>query len=110
MVWNDDSRNLSQSPEAETLRGQKQLRISAIEIQVHPNPTTGKVSFSSPNANFLNAEVQFFDLSGRKVLAIKNSVRSSQLEYDLVDLPSGLYIYQLKYSNGDIYTGKVTKE
>ena len=72
MVWNDDSRNISQSPEAETLRGQ--------------------------------------NLSGRKVLAIKNSVRSSQLEYDLVDLPSGLYIYQLKYSNGDIYTGKVTKE
>jgi hypothetical protein len=88
----------------------KQLRISAIEIQVHPNPTTGKVSFSSPNANFLNAEVQFFDLSGRKVLAIKNSVRSSQLEYDLADLPSGLYIYHLKYSNGDIYTGKLTKE
>jgi hypothetical protein len=23
MVWNDDSRNISQSPEAETLRGQK---------------------------------------------------------------------------------------
>jgi hypothetical protein len=96
--------------EMENVNIGKQLRISAIEIQVHPNPTTGKVSFSSPNANFLNAEVQFFDLSGRKVLAIKNSVRSSQLEYDLVDLPSGLYIYQLKYSNGDIYTGKVTKE
>jgi hypothetical protein len=78
--------------EMENVNIGKQLRISAIEIQVHPNPTTGKVSFSSPNANFLNAEVQFFDLSGRKVLAIKNSVRSSQLEYDLVDLPSGLYI------------------
>ncbi|QLH46123.1 MAG: T9SS type A sorting domain-containing protein [Bacteroidota bacterium] len=83
---------------------------SILDIRVHPNPTTGKVYFETVQGNLGDAEVQFFDMSGRTVLAIKSATSANQLNYDLNDLPSGLYIYQLKYSNGDIYTGKVIKE
>ena len=83
---------------------------SILDILVHPNPTTGKVYFETVQGNLGDAEVQFFDMSGRTVQAIKSATSANQLNYDLNDLPSGLYIYQLKYSNGDIYAGKVIKE
>lgn len=68
------------------------------EIQVFPQPNTGKFSATwSDNQGFRLAEV--FTTDGRKVVAM-NISNANRLDFDLEALPSGMYLLQLSGNDG----------
>jgi hypothetical protein len=68
------------------------------EIQVFPQPSTGKFSATwSDNKGFRLAEV--FTTDGRKVIAM-NITNANRLDFDLEALPSGMYLLQLSGIDG----------
>ena len=68
------------------------------EIQVFPQPSTGKFSATwSDNKGFRLAEV--FATDGRKVIAM-NITNANRLDFDLEALPSGVYLLQPSGADG----------
>ncbi len=69
-------------------------------ISVFPNPSSGWL-----NANFENAtsgDLVITDLLGNVIF--KNTISSSQVNLNLIDLPSGSYILSFKNENTSTYT------
>jgi hypothetical protein len=66
------------------------------EIILKPNPTNNYITITC-NLNFKN--VHFYDLMGKMV---KNRVYLEKYEYDVTDLPAGMYIVELVGDNNSI--------
>jgi len=78
-------------------------------LQNYPNPfnPTTKIKYEIPQS--ANASLKVYDVLGNEIVTLINEEKpagSYQIEFDGVDLPSGIYFYQLK-SNSYINTKKM---
>jgi hypothetical protein len=84
--------------------------LQAIDLQVYPNPSTGKFTlegrFKAPSA----WQVAIFDLTGKKVYEQDlGKTNSLQTEIDLSGWASGMYLLRLSNEN-QVFSQRVVKE
>lgn len=82
-----------------------QLTLSQ-EVSVYPNPTTGKVTIASNQADWKIDRVVIYDAVGKVISLMDNNVTS---EVDLSNLVPGLYFIQVEVA-GEKYMERVVKE
>lgn len=75
------------------------------KVAIYPNPTTGKVMVNLNGAEVEQIEVR--DISGRMILNETNI--SQQMEFDLEDVPAGVYFISV-YTTQGVSTQKLVKE
>ncbi|MEL7531693.1 MAG: endo-1,4-beta-xylanase [Bacteroidota bacterium] len=64
------------------------------EVKVYPNPSSGKVSITSPSLQ--QANIQIYDLQGRKVLDFEHQSLPTQLDLGAI---KGVYFIELRDQN-----------
>jgi len=74
------------------------LEQEAAEFSLYPNPNNG--NFEVMYSGDKEANLVIFDITGRQVYQIKNVIASK--EYQVTELESGVYIYQLSDSIGNV--------
>lgn len=78
-----------------TLNINQQQSLNKNEIFGFPNPTKNKISITNNLKNGQVAVLEIFDSNGRKVIE-KNIVgESGEIDLDVSQLSSGIYIYKL---------------
>ncbi|MDW7695248.1 FG-GAP-like repeat-containing protein [Flammeovirgaceae bacterium SG7u.132] len=70
----------------------------SLEMSVYPNPTKGKF-FIDLGKLYKSVQVKAVDMTG-KSWALKNFQHKSQIEMDLADMPSGLYLITIQTERG----------
>ena len=78
-------------------------------INLFPNPTSDKLTISFDNQVNENVHIQLFDVVGRKLMDLSNTILfdNNQYQLSLKAYPSGVYLLKIK-TKEQIYTGKVT--
>lgn len=66
-------------------------------VNVFPNPSTDQITISSANKN-ANVQVKLIDLNG-KILYEKNHHFQSDLNIDITNFPSGMYLVEVSEGN-----------
>ncbi len=79
--------------------GVKEIKDESV-VAVYPNPTTGKIYINVKNGN-RKADVELYNLLGKKVLESKNTV-----ELDLSDFNRGVYLMKI-YDGTNCYTKRI---
>lgn len=77
------------------------------QIEIFPNPTSGRFTFNTGNEKFV--EVKVIDALGETVDA-KMVSANSNMELDLSNFPNGIYFVQIVLENGNRVTKKVVKD
>lgn len=75
------------------------------ELTISPNPTRGKFQISCKTSQFTSVEV--YNILGEKVYSIQ-FLQSSQIIIDFSDMPSGVYILNIK-ADGENYSSRLVK-
>jgi hypothetical protein len=78
-------------------------QVSGQSLTIYPNPASGVVTIA---AGAEIAQVNIFDITGRKILEQKAEGRK-QKEVDVSHLPQGIYLVQAILRDGGQRTGKV---
>jgi hypothetical protein len=79
---------------------------AANNVQVYPNPSNG--IFTLANTQLTNAEYTVLDLNGR---VLKNgALQGTQVNIDLTENPSGIYVLQVTSNGEKLGTTKLIKE
>jgi hypothetical protein len=88
--------------------GMSGLRILDVQkIVAYPNPNEGKFTLLV-NADVANIDV--FDLKGQKIQALwKDNNSKNQIEVELKNIQSGIYLIQGQYKNGVKFVSKFEK-
>lgn len=75
-------------------------------LSAFPNPTTGKFTIEMKNAKSRmgNEVIEIYNMFGEKVF--QSEITNPNYEINL-NLPSGMYFYQMKDKHQTIYTGKI---
>ncbi len=79
-----------------------------ISIVAYPNPTTDKLSLTFDNTDFSNFTIHIIDLSGKHWMQQEINNTARQL-IDVMQLPSGNYILQIRVHQKVIGYKKITK-
>ena len=82
-------------------------KIDQLNYSIFPNPTSGELTFRQYNL-MENYQMLLFDSQGRKVSEY-NFVQSDN-DFNISNLPTGIYVYQLKDSKGRGSSGKIVKK
>jgi Secretion system C-terminal sorting domain/Domain of unknown function (DUF4886) len=85
--------------------------ISDHNLIVYPNPFSSSINIEFKSSISADVEINIFDISGNSVLSRFGKVfENEKLEFHFhgINLPEGIYIYQLKYEN-EIKSGKIIK-
>lgn len=69
-------------------------------VKFYPNPATTNITFEFIKGTPKNHDLQIYDFLGKKVLEIKNPSVINPI--NLNDFNRGVYIFQLRDSNGKI--------
>ena len=69
---------------------------AAGSLSIYPNPATDHILISPSSTFFTVSSLELFDISGRKVAGITESLNG---RLDVRALPSGLYLVKVTYSN-----------
>lgn len=69
-------------------------------VKFYPNPATTSITFEFIKGTAKNYNLQIYDFLGKKVLEIKNPSVTNPV--NLNDFNRGVYIFQLRDSNGKI--------
>ena len=80
------------------------------KIDVFPNPAIDKLNFFIPN-EITASQIELYDIQGRRVLSrqlLDNS--SGNIEIDINDLSSGIYVVSIGLTNGMKINKKVVKK
>ena len=72
-------------------------------IGLYPNPAREQVSFTLEN----DAQVSFFDMTGRKV--IETNVAAGQAQLNVSELVNGVYFVNFRYADGTTAVSKFVK-
>ncbi len=83
--------------------------LHGIDIKIHPNPASGKVSmdYAIDKFNHLNTSLAVYDFTGKKVYETKLVPGNSTISWDVSDWPSGMYLYEVRDSETVISSGKL---
>lgn len=85
--------------------GIKTIENTLETIVIYPNPTSGKTSLEY-NSNDLISEVTVRNYAGQIVSSHKN-IHQNKLELDLSSLAEGIYLTEIKTSQG-VYSRKLS--
>lgn len=77
--------------------------VSAMEVKVYPNPTSGIVAIEAPQMR----QVALFDMFGKKLEAV--DAAGERVQMSLATLPKGVYLVRIMLSDG-VVTRKVTRQ
>ncbi|MCP4441434.1 MAG: T9SS type A sorting domain-containing protein [Aureispira sp.] len=77
-----------------------------IEVKFYPNPFEEEAILEVVGGNYQDLELVVYDITGREVSQYI-STGNQKIQIQRKDLPSGIYIYQLKGDRELISTGKV---
>lgn len=69
-------------------------------VKFYPNPATTNITFEFQKGKESSFNLQIYNFLGKKVLEIKNTAVSNQV--NLSDFDRGVYIFQLRDFNGKI--------
>jgi len=72
-----------------------EIENELLEIDVFPNPTLGMITVNSPVFKSGNTQISVFDMNGKLLLQKNESMRMELVEFDLGNLPNGIYVIQL---------------
>ena len=76
------------------------------QLYVNPNPTNGKVKIAGPDFMTI-CGVEIYDMKGVPVREIGfNPMNEQEMEIDLTDLPSGIYIIRISDQN-NVFLGEI---
>jgi hypothetical protein len=78
------------------------------EINIYPNPTSGKVTLSTGNSQASISSISVFNMVGKEVLSQQSAV-GSEVTVDLSSQPKGLYILLIKVGE-NFYSRKIIVE
>jgi hypothetical protein len=92
----------------EAFTGFNEIRDSQSDIRILPNPATTSLTIQSENPFPPQTTFQLFDLSGRMVLQQELSAKTTRVE--LVDVSSGMYLYNVVEGKGKVKSGKLVIE
>jgi len=81
------------------------IDLSANEISVYPNPTSGIVNFDLSNLNVQRIIIS--DISGKVI--IEKTVTNQHENFDFSDYISGIYLVKLM-TDKDVFTTKIIKK
>ncbi len=73
-------------------------QINHLDFKIFPNPVNKEFTLQCPNTKAKNLEITLYDLTGKKI-KIFISEPKNQLKFNIADLPSGVYILQVKHQN-----------
>jgi len=83
---------------------------SLSEISVHPNPASGAVKVSIEGGNVENGSVVLMSSTGSILCEKRLALDYRTVEFDMVQLPSGIYIVQFTDALGNTEVKKVIKQ
>ncbi|GAB4292682.1 MAG: hypothetical protein Kow0068_17900 [Marinilabiliales bacterium] len=75
------------------------------EVLIYPNPSNGKVFVKFNNINVNYADINIFDMTGRKIFQ-KNNIKSNNVDIDLYRYKSGVYYISINV-NGIVINKKI---
>ena len=78
------------------------------EINIYPNPTSGKVTLSTGNSQASISSISVFNMVGKEVFSQQSAV-GSEVTVDLSSQPKGLYILLIKVGE-NFYSRKIIVE
>ena len=79
----------------------QELKPSAFEVNVYPNPAMNKVFVELQNFNSSNATLEIFSLEG-KMLQQQTVATNSISEIDIQSLPSGMFVLKIRDKNHSV--------
>ena len=82
--------------------------LSYDALVIAPNPTTGKLNISLPQAHIIQA-VHIIDMRGRMVKTFNSFGKSSELSLDVSSIETGAYLVQLIDNTGNALTTRFAK-
>jgi hypothetical protein len=78
------------------------------QLQLFPNPTENTINLKLPNQQI--QEIVVFDLQGRVIFQEHTNGASSNSQIDVSDFSNGIYIIQVKSSQGIVSSSKFIKK
>lgn len=78
-------------------------------FNISPNPTSDSFVLNITKGNTHNAEIVIYSSDG-KILVKNNVYGLSNIEIDMSIYKKGIYLVQLRDSNGSVYTSKIVKK
>ena len=79
--------------------------LSSKDANIFPNPTSGLLSIESTDSNIL--QISLTDTDGKELLA--KTCNKQACELDISNQPTGLYLVQIQFANGDREIRRVFK-
>lgn len=81
------------------------------KVKVYPNPVDNLINFDVSSAKEESALIRITDLQGKEIfgLTIPIQIGINNIELPTNDIPSGLYLYEVKTSD-NTFTGKLVKK
>ena len=73
-------------------------RLSSDQLFINPNPVINKISVRYPIVRGFGT-LNIFDISGKEVKRLILNQGSTNINYNLYDLPSGIYILEFRNYN-----------
>jgi len=95
-------------PEGEETEEETDLRV--VKHTAFPNPTDGMVTIqlSGKDFNLTNA-INIYSANGALVKNINISSPTNQMQVDLSNMPSGIYLIHMHFSNGTVANEQIIK-
>lgn len=93
--------------EIDSIPSRKNLSIENIEsksIVMYPNPTEGTVRIQLESQYFEDVQISIFNKFGEECKVPPSRIGNSELEFDLSNLPHGIYFVRFKDDTGIVQT------
>ncbi len=79
----------------------------APEIKAYPNPATDFIRIDLPDHEAVSGMLSLMDVSGRSLREAQSKAGETSIQFEISDLPKGVYIIRWTQSDGQIATQKV---
>ena len=83
--------------------------LDGLSLKVVPNPTSSLVNVQFSKPIFEAMDAALYSVSGILVKSQTVQIGSTTVQYNLADLPSGVYLLRLKSQSG-VLTERILKE
>ena len=101
-AWADDTN--CEEPEERPSASTEQKQNT---IKVFPNPATNRVVFTGLPHTATDQQIELYSLTGHPVAVVSVAVGQNTLEINTGNLPTGLYLYQVRAEGRQTVTGKL---
>ena len=84
------------------------VKLTEAKIRCFPNPVKNSLQILAEDAASIRS-VRVFDINGKLILNRDNAYQSTHLTLNLSKFPAGMYLIDIKNSNGQSTVEKITK-